>query len=135
MPKITPSQRTSSWLKEQGYTCGTVERFIHPSSFAGHGYRRDLFGCIDVIAIRRGVVLAVQTMGQDWSGHWEKLTAGDGRPGTELWLSSGSPFLMIGWRQIKVGWFPRIHYLHSSDLEEPVGKPVMRTFEDWEEIK
>lgn len=130
--KITPSQRTTSWLKEAGYTCGTVERHIHPSSFTqSHGYTRDLFGCIDVIAVRPDEVLAVQSTGTDWSGHWKKLTEGDGLPGTRLWLATGSPFLLIGWRKIKSGWFPRIHYFTPQDLITPIKPASMRSYEDW----
>ena len=97
---MTPSQRTKSWLAEQGYLVGTVERFIHPNSFSGAGHRRDLFGCIDMIAIRAGEVLAIQSTGTDWSGHWRKLTEGSGRAGVAAWLETGSPFLLIGWRQL-----------------------------------
>lgn len=134
MVKITPSQRTQSWLSEAGYTCGTVERFIHPSSFAGSGHRRDLFGCIDVIAVRPGEVLAVQSTGTDFAGHWTKLTQGDGRPGTELWLKTESPFLLIGWRKLKSGYFPRIHYLTADDLDPvaPLMPPCMRSYGQWQ---
>ena len=89
---------------------GTTERFIHPNSFTSAGHRRDLFGCIDMIAIRRGEVLAVQSCGTDWSGHMKKLTEGSGRPGVEAWLETGSPFLLIGWRKLSEGWQPRLHY-------------------------
>lgn len=113
---MTPTQRTTSWLKEQGYLVGTVERFIHPSSFSGTGYRKDLFGCIDMIAIKTGEVVAVQSTGTDWSGHWKKLTVGSGRSGLEAWLDTGQPFLLIGWRKLKAGWQPRIHWFQPADL-------------------
>ena len=34
MGRLLPTQRTMSWLREQGYTVGTVERYIHPGSLS-----------------------------------------------------------------------------------------------------
>ena len=112
---------------------GTVERFIHPNSFVGAGHRRDLFGCIDIIAIRPGRVLAVQSTGTDWSGHWKKLLHGSGRDGLAAWLQTGSPFLLIGWRQIKAGWQPRVHYFISGDLLLDPGPRRHRSEVEWSE--
>ena len=131
MVKITPSQRTHSWLTEQGYLIGTVERFVSPKSFVGSGYRVDLFGCIDLIAVRRGEVLAVQSTGTDWAGHWTKLLQGTGRPGAIAWLETGSPFLLIGWRKLKAGWQPRLHWFLLDDMDIQASSRRERSYEDW----
>lgn len=128
---MNPTQRTTSWLREQGYTIGTVERFISPKSFVDSGHRRDLFGCVDMIAIRPGRVLAVQSTGTDWSGHWKKLTEGTGRPGTVAWLATGSPFLLIGWRKLKSGWQPRVHWFLMEDLMVGCAASRHRNEDEW----
>lgn len=132
MAKITATQQTRSWLGEKGYTIGTVERFVRPGDFHGSGHRVDLFGCIDLIAIRPGEVLAVQSTGTDWSGHWKKIMEGSGRPGAIAWLETGSPFLLIGWRKLKKGWRPRTHWFLIDDFM--IGSPSRRerSREEWE---
>ena len=131
MGKLSPTQRTMSWLREQGYTVGTVERYIHPGSFVGHGHRRDLFGCIDLIAIRPGRVLAVQSTGTDWAGHWQKLTVGGGRDGVARWLETGQPMILIGWRKLKAGWQPRVHWFAEEDLVEGSDSRRHRRESEW----
>lgn len=134
MPKrvsLTPSQRTQSWLEEQGYRTGTVERFIQTGGGRGTGYRKDLFGAFDLLAIRPGLIVAVQSTGTDWSGHWKKLTAGDGREGVQLWLSTGQPAMLIGWRQLKAGWLPRVHFFLPCDLVAGSDPQRHRSLQQW----
>ncbi len=52
----SPSSRSLAHLRKQGYMAGVVERFIHHIKI-----RKDLFDCIDIIAISPDEVLAVQT--------------------------------------------------------------------------
>lgn len=52
----TPTQRTLAKLRKEGWTAAVVER-RNPGVFKTH----DLFGFIDVLAIREGETLAVQT--------------------------------------------------------------------------
>ena len=117
---MTPSQRHQSWLRERGYKVGLVERFIHPTKHSTVGHRQDLFGCIDMLALKEGEILAVQSTGQDWAGHWKKLTEGSGRAGVELWLATGQPFLLIGWRKLAgQGYQARTRWLVPADLKYP----------------
>jgi len=51
----TPTQRTLKWLRDQGYTAVVTERW---NAFAH--IRQDLFGIVDVLAVKRGETLAVQ---------------------------------------------------------------------------
>lgn len=53
---MSPAVRSRKHLEAQGYTVATVERWC---SFTRRRY--DLFGFIDLLAIRRGETLAVQT--------------------------------------------------------------------------
>ena len=52
----TPTQRTLAKLRKEGWTAAVVER-RNPGVFKTH----DLFGFIDVLAIRGAETLAVQT--------------------------------------------------------------------------
>jgi len=52
---MTPTQRSLAALKEQGYLPVVVERW---NAFAK--IRQDLWGWCDILAIRKGEVLAVQ---------------------------------------------------------------------------
>jgi carbonic anhydrase len=52
----SPAQRSLKYLREQGYTAAITE---HWNGFAR--IRQDLFGFVDIVAIRDGETLAVQT--------------------------------------------------------------------------
>ena len=56
MTKLSPTQLTLKRLKENGYT--TVAITEHWNSFAR--IRQDLFGCIDILALKDGDTLAIQ---------------------------------------------------------------------------
>jgi len=112
MSGLTPTQKTTKFLKEQGRIVGKVESF---NPYAGQfGQRKDLFGFIDLITIDpvKGIV-AVQSFGQDWSGHVKKLQEERNEEMYE-WLKHAK-LEMIGWRKLSLKrgglakrWFPRI---------------------------
>jgi hypothetical protein len=53
---MSPAARTLQALRASGYVAGVVERYIFQTKT-----RVDLFGCVDIIAARRGQpILAVQ---------------------------------------------------------------------------
>lgn len=53
---MTPTQRSLAYLRKNGYTVAITERWN-----AHAGIRQDLFGCIDLIALRGDETLGVQT--------------------------------------------------------------------------
>ena len=55
MAKTSPTQRSLEYLRGQGYTVAIVERW---NPFAR--IRQDLFGFVDLLAIRENETLAVQ---------------------------------------------------------------------------
>jgi len=66
---LTPTQRSLAALKEQGYLPTVVERW---NAFAK--VRQDLWGWCDILAIRKGEVLAVQvTSGSNVSARIKKI--------------------------------------------------------------
>ena len=84
----------------------------------GGGYRKDLFGFIDIIALdpERGV-LAVQSCGQSFKAHVDKIMDSECTENVIEWLKSPSkPKLECwGWRKVKLRmgskamrWRPRV---------------------------
>jgi len=115
---MTPTQRTLKYLRDNGFVCGIVERFI--SAYARHGIRIDLFGIIDIIAIKDGEIRGVQSCGQAFSEHNKKILASEN---SVKWIRSGGILQLIGWRKLlkKRGmkakeWVPRIKVFTREDF-------------------
>ena len=72
MAKVSPTQRSLAYLREQGYHCEVVEKF---NSFTKQ--RKDLWGWCDILAIRRGEVLAVLVTASAVSDRIKKIMASD----------------------------------------------------------
>ncbi len=91
---MSPTQRALKHLREMGYQAQVVEKW---NAFAK--IRIDLFGCIDIVAVRAGVpVLGVQcTSHGNLASRVEKsLVLGQG------WLSTGHTQLECwAWRKLK----------------------------------
>lgn len=91
---VSPTQLSLKEMRERGYLCQVVEHW--------HFYakrRIDLFGIIDIICIRDGETVGLQTTSYGClSGHRKKIRKSDTlRP----WLRAGNVFLLHGWRKIK----------------------------------
>lgn len=89
---MTPTQRSLALLRKEGYTPETVERyncFTHT--------RKDLFGCIDIIAAGPDI-LAVQATSGSHVAH--RLTKAKAQPQLKAWLSAGGRFEVWGWRLV-----------------------------------
>lgn len=108
---MSPTQRTLSTLRAHGWTVQVVERW---QSFFGRkgggppGVRVDLFGCIDILALREGdhALLAVQACRDaDLSARSKKAAA---QPALRLWLEAGCRFEVWGWRKHGSRWMARI---------------------------
>lgn len=87
---MSPTQRTLARLRELGYLAAVVEKWNPHARI-----RQDLFGFVDILAIREGEVLAVQaTSGSNVSARVNKIT--------------GSVSLTViraaGWRVEVHGW-------------------------------
>lgn len=95
MSKYT--EMTLKKLKKDGYGCGIVERFIPR---AGFGFRKDLFGIIDIIAIKEGEIIGVQSCGATYAEHFEKITVTE-RENAINWLKAGGKLHLYAWRKLK----------------------------------
>jgi len=123
------TERTLALLRQHGYACDIVERYVRTQNEWG-GKRRDLFGIIDILAIDAGTTLGVQSCGSDFAEHRTKILAS---PHLSAWLSSpGRALMLIGWRKVaayrKDGsraardrWAPRVVYFSMVDGEPRAG--------------
>lgn len=88
----TPTQRTLGELKKRGYTSAIVERWNQWAKV-----RQDLYGFIDVLAIKEGEpgVLAVQATSD--SNVAARITKISALPAAQVWLKSGNRIVVWGW--------------------------------------
>ncbi len=93
---MTPTARSLKHLREQGYTCEVVEKW---NSFTRT--RKDLFGFIDIMAIREGETLAVQTTSDaNVSKRVQKIADHENTPHVR---AAGWGIRVHGWRKGKNG--------------------------------
>ena len=157
MSKKSYTQRTLDALRDQGCEVDIVERFIAQAGKAipvkgdarlrrRTGIRKDLFGIIDLIALRPTYVplpppsqlitvkeidracnppvkmsyelVGIQCFGQDFAAHKRKVLASKY---ASMWLASGNAIELYGWRKLKTKrgekWTPRIYRFKKSDFE------------------
>lgn len=94
----SPTSRTLKYLRDRGYTCEVVERWNQWAKV-----RQDLFGVIDVVALGPGIpgVIGVQTTTlSNMSARRKKLLES---PKAKLWVLSGNPLLLHGWKKGRNG--------------------------------
>lgn len=88
------------YLRDRGWTVQVVEYWMKRGNMA-HGRRRDLFGVIDIVAIRPGAmgVLGVQTTAR--SGHASRARKVLEEPRMRTWLMGGNGLWVMSWRTDK----------------------------------
>ena len=92
----SPTERTLKELRKDGYLCAVVEKW-NPHALR----RQDLFGFIDILAVRPGEVLGVQcTVG---SSAAERVTKIKAHPNLAAVLAAGIRVEVWGWRKLKAG--------------------------------
>lgn len=91
---MTPTQRTLAYLRDEGWQCAVVERYI-----AAIKRRQDLFGFIDIIAVKPGhPIMAVQaTSGSNVAARLSKI---EDEPRRLPWLAAGGTIAVHGWRKV-----------------------------------
>ena len=88
---MTPTQRSLKYLRADGWLCAVVE---HWNSHAR--IRQDLFGVVDILAIRDGETLAVQTTSTGVSARVRKIADAEATPHIR---AAGWRFHVHGWRK------------------------------------
>lgn len=91
---MTPTQRSLKELRQRGYLVAVVERWNQYARV-----RQDLFGFIDLLAIRGDETLAVQTTsGANVAARVEKIKT---TQAADVWLESLSRKIVVhGWRKV-----------------------------------
>lgn len=121
---ISNTSRTLEYLRSQGWLADKVEQW---NPYAGKfGQRKDMFGFGDIVALGENSIIAVQSFGQDFQGHYRKLTQDEYvAPNAMKWIECGGRILLIGWRKVKLKrggkamrWQPRIKELCLIDFGE-----------------
>lgn len=135
MKGLSPTQRTLRALRQEGRICDIAEKW---NPFGGPiikgkrvGVRRDLFGFIDVVVLdpQRGIG-GIQSTGQAFSGHVNKLLDSDCTENVIDWLKSKGFVEVWGWRKIKLQrggkamrWMPRVREITLEDFGLEMGGP------------
>lgn len=94
MARVPYTQKTLKLLKDQGWECAIVERWI-----PGANIRRDLFNIIDILAILGDRLVGVQSTsyGQR-TPHLNKIYNEHGSS-TRSWLGTGNELWLISWKK------------------------------------
>lgn len=121
MKGLSLTQRTLRQLRQEGYICGIVERYL--SHVGPFGIHQDLFGIFDIIAIKPKSICGVQSCsGSKFAVHDRKIL--DSEYSLE-WLKAGGYIELWGWRKVKAKrggklmiWQPRLKTYSLKDFED-----------------
>ena len=121
MMGISPTQRTLKYLRDAGYYCDMVERWIQNPKHPAGGFRKDYMGFGDILAFSEYSTLLVQSCGQSYAKHLRDLLTNLNVP---LWLANPNrKLILIGWRKVKkvrggkaMVWKPRIKEILPEDF-------------------
>jgi hypothetical protein len=96
--KTSPTQRSLKLLRDEGWTVAITEKW---NPFAR--IRQDLYGFIDLLAIREGFMLAVQTTTlANISAREKKIKES---PTYKILKSTGCDICVHGWKKLKSGFW------------------------------
>ena len=124
------TSRTLAYFRDKGWICDISERWIPNPKHPAGGFRKDLFGFADIVAMDETSIIAIQSCGQAFAEHNRKITENeDVAPMARKWLKRNGRIILIGWRKIlkKRGgkqkvWAPRIKEYELSDFEHLKGE-------------
>lgn len=110
----SPTARTKRFLEAQGCEVAVVEKWIPVPKHPGGGIRRDLFDCIDILAIQGSKLIAIQsTSGSNHNARINKAIASEK---LARYMSTGNAFEVWSWakkgpRGKRKVWTPRVEQL------------------------
>jgi hypothetical protein len=97
--KVFLSPKSVAYMREKGYTTGKVEYW---NSFANK--RVDLFGFIDLLAMKKGVKGLIGIQVTSRSNISIRKRKAESLEALEIWLSSGNRFIIHGWDKPEHRW-------------------------------
>ncbi len=87
---VSPTQRTLKYLRDKGYIVAIAESYNFFTK-----QRKDLFGFIDLVALKDGEIIGVQcTSRSNVSARIKKIKGLDAH---KQWLDAGGKIQVIGW--------------------------------------
>ena len=93
----SPTKRSLALMRERGYLCAVVERW-NPYAKV----RVDLFGFGDLLCLREGEIVIVQTTsGSNFAARIKKIVEHEN---VNMVRESGMTIVVHGWRKLKSGW-------------------------------
>lgn len=99
--ELTPTERSLAFLRGRGYLVAVVEKWNPHVKI-----RQDLFGVLDLLAVKPGEILGVQTTsGDNVSKRLAKFAESDAVPRLR---ESGMRLEVHGWRKLAGKWVPRV---------------------------
>ena len=100
---MTPTQRTLRELRRQGRIVDVCESWIVNPKHPGGGFRKDLFGFVDLIVLdpEQGIV-GIQSCGQSFKAHLDKIMDSEVTEYVIEWLKCGGRAELWGWRKVKL---------------------------------
>lgn len=110
----SPTQRSIEFLRSQGFLVAVVEKYNHHAKVT-----QDLFGVIDILAIRKNETLAIQTTsGSNLASRRKKILFHENLP---LIQAAGWQVKLHGWRKnVKSKWVLREELLTPGSAEQLV---------------
>jgi hypothetical protein len=90
MGKFT--QRTLKYLRDEDYTTAFVEKYVHQVK-----KKFDMFGIIDIVAIKPGETVGVQSCGPDFTSHDRTILEHEN---SLKWLEADNRLMLIGWNKV-----------------------------------
>jgi hypothetical protein len=95
---VSPTQLSLRRLRSEGWAVDVCERWV-PMGGGAQSVRRDLFGLLDLVALRAGETMGVQTTtASNYLSRVKKLTDDEHRPTLDLLLEAGWLVAVHGWR-------------------------------------
>ena len=117
----SPTQRTLKALRNMGLTVDICERWIRNPKHPAGGFRKDMFGFLDLVALSDTEIIGVQSCGQSFKAHIDKIMSDELREDVLRWLSVAR-LECWGWRKIKLRrggkalrWRPRVAVFWIGD--------------------
>jgi hypothetical protein len=99
MAGLSPTQLSLKEMRKRGMVAEVVEKWVPMQT---GGFRKDLFGVIDVVAIAENEIVFVQsTSASNLSSRRTKLRDSEHY---EVLLACGARFELHGWKKVKGRW-------------------------------
>jgi len=97
----SPTQRTLAMMREQGYVCWITEHWNYYAKI-----RQDLFGFIDILCLKKGEIIGVQTTSySNVSARVKKINDHDN---VSVVRAAGIKIVVHGWHKSGTIWKCRI---------------------------